>query len=234
MFEGVRRAYVLQIAYIMEAVEELGTDEALKMLEAAAKRQGAIVAREMRRTLPPGMGALDVGAEVYRRFMAEAGAEITEHRRDEASVTFLIKRCPFYDAFLDRALEMWLDRDSGVHYVPYLMGSRYSLEPRKAELKGLTQATGREEILAAIVRGLCEYQKGHLDEIGRHVGPLKTIHVTGGAVSATLIRAKQKWMHDGRYIHEQESSVKGAAMLARLYLRDPGAAARGPAIPDRE
>jgi hypothetical protein len=101
MFDGVRRAYVLQIAYIMEVVEELGTDEALRMLDEAARRQGSIVAREMRRTLPAGMGALDVGAEVYRRFMADAGAEITEHSRDEASVTFLVKRCPFYEAFLD-------------------------------------------------------------------------------------------------------------------------------------
>ena len=82
MFDGVKRAYVLQIAYIMEVVEERGTDEALRMLDDAAKRQGAIVAREMRRTLPEGLDVLDVGAEVYRRFMADAGAEITEHRRD--------------------------------------------------------------------------------------------------------------------------------------------------------
>jgi len=101
MFEGVRRAYVLQIAYLMEVVEELGTDEALRMLDDAARRQGSIVAREMRTTLPEGMGALDVGAEVYRRFMADAGVDITEHRRDETSVTFLVRRCPFYEAFLD-------------------------------------------------------------------------------------------------------------------------------------
>jgi len=101
MFDGVKRAYVLQIAYIMEVIEEQGTDEALRMLDDAAKRQGAIVAREMRRTLPEGLDVLDVGAEVYRRFMADAGAEITEHKRDEESVTFLIRRCPFYEAFLD-------------------------------------------------------------------------------------------------------------------------------------
>lgn len=126
----------------------------------------------------------------------------------------------FYDEFLSRTLDAWLDRDSGLRYVPYLMGSRYCLEPRKAELMGLTQTTGREEILAAIVRGLCEYQKGHLDEIERHVPLPETIHITGGAVNAALIRAKQRWMRAGRYVHEQESSVKGAAMLARLYLKN--------------
>ena len=101
MFTGVKRAYVLQIAYIMEAVERLGTDEALGMLDKAAERQGSIVAREMRRTLPAGLTPLEVGAEVYRRFMSDAGADITEHRRDETNVTFLVRRCPFYEAFLD-------------------------------------------------------------------------------------------------------------------------------------
>jgi len=42
------------------------------------------------------------------------------------------------------------------------------------------------------------------------------IHLTGGAVSPALIRARQKWMQPGEYVHEEESSVRGAAMLARL------------------
>ncbi|MHC4357056.1 MAG: FGGY-family carbohydrate kinase, partial [Planctomycetota bacterium] len=75
----------------------------------------------------------------------------------------------FFDEFLPQAIETWLDRDSGVNYVPYLMGSRYSLDPLKAQLSGLTQQTTREEILAAIVRGLCAYQKSHLDQIEKDV-----------------------------------------------------------------
>jgi xylulokinase len=122
----------------------------------------------------------------------------------------------FYDIFIPRAIDAWLDRDSGVTYTPYLMGSRYSLDPLKAELLGLTQTTGREEILAAIVRGLCEYQSNHLRDIERHLPLQRTIHLTGGAVSPALIRAKRKWMRDGDYVHEEDSSVKGAALLARL------------------
>jgi xylulokinase len=125
----------------------------------------------------------------------------------------------FFDDFLPRAVDAWLDRDSGVTYVPYLMGSRYSLEPLKAELHGLTQTTTREEILAAIVRGLCQYQKRHLDEIERDVPLRDTIHISGGAVNPALIRAKQKWMRPARYLHEDDSSAKGAALLARLYLQ---------------
>ena len=123
----------------------------------------------------------------------------------------------FYDAFVPQAIDAWLDRNPGVTYTPYLMGSRYSQEALKAELLGLTQTTTREEILAAIVRGLCQYQSNHLREIQRHVPLQTTIHLTGGAVSPALIRAKQKWLRLADYIHEEDSSVKGAALLARLY-----------------
>jgi len=123
----------------------------------------------------------------------------------------------FYDRFLPQALEAWLDRDPSVTYTPYLMGSRYSQQPLKAELLGLTQTTTREEILAAIVRGLCCYQANHLHEIETRVPLDTTIHLTGGAVNEALIRAKRKWLRDCAYRHEEESSVKGAALLARLW-----------------
>ena len=101
MFDGVRRAYDLQILYVMKVIEQLGTDKALELLEEASKRQGIIIAREMRRKLPKDLSSLQIGAEVYRRFMEDAGAEIKVHKQDEHSVTFLINRCPFFEAFLD-------------------------------------------------------------------------------------------------------------------------------------
>jgi len=125
----------------------------------------------------------------------------------------------FYNSFLPQAIEQWLDRESGITYTPFLMGSRYSLEPLKAQLLGLTQQTTREEILAAIVKGLCEYQKSHLQEIEKNI-PLKNIiHVTGGATSPALIKAKSKWYRDCEYIHDEQSSMRGAAMLAKKYLQ---------------
>ncbi|MEA3225285.1 MAG: FGGY family carbohydrate kinase [Planctomycetota bacterium] len=126
----------------------------------------------------------------------------------------------FYERFLPRAIEIWLDRESGVIYVPYLMGSRYSLDPLKAQLSGLTQQTTREEILAAIVRGLCEYQKSHLDEIEKNVPLQHVIHVTGGATNPALIRAKTKWMCDCEYVYNEQSSMKGAAMLGQKYIEN--------------
>ena len=118
------------------------------------------------------------------------------------------------------SIETWLDCESGVTYVPYLMGSRYSQEPLKAQLLGLTQQTTREEILAGIVRGLCEYQKAHLEEIGKNVTLQNVIHVTGGATNPALMRAKSKWMRDCEYVYEEQSSMKGAALLGMKYIEN--------------
>jgi sugar (pentulose or hexulose) kinase len=128
----------------------------------------------------------------------------------------------FYDEFLPRAVKKWLGRESSVTYVPYLMGSRYSLEPLKAQLLGLTHETTREQILTAIVKGLCEYQKAHLDEIGKNVSLQDVIHVTGGAINPALIRAKSKWMRNCEYVFDEQSSMKGAAMLGQRYIESLG------------
>ena len=136
----------------------------------------------------------------------------------------------FYQDFMPKAVDCWLERESSVSYTPYLMGSRYSQEPLKAEFLGMTPVTTREELMAALVRGLAEYQREHLKEISL-VQPIKpVVHVTGGAVNPSLINAKRKWMMPGaEYVFEEQSSMKGAAMLALKCLeegrQDTGAAA---------
>lgn len=126
----------------------------------------------------------------------------------------------FHRHFIPQALDRWLERESGVTYVPYLSGSRYSLEPLKASFAGLTAETTRDELLAALVRGLCHYQRAHLEEIGTRVPLAREIHVTGGAVSPALMRAKKRWMRDCDYRHQEESSMKGAALLGLKHLKE--------------
>lgn len=126
----------------------------------------------------------------------------------------------FFDDFMERSVETWLHRESGVTYIPYLMGSRYSLEPLKAEFRGMTPETSRSELLAALVKGLCLYQRENLKEVSIET-PLKNrILVSGGAVNPTLIRAKNKWMKKSEYRFEHESSLRGAAMLGQRFLRN--------------
>ncbi len=124
----------------------------------------------------------------------------------------------YYTDFIPRAIDLWLNRESGVTYIPFLMGSRYSLQPLKAEFRGLTQETSREELLAALVRGLYEYQRENLKEISLEIPLADEILVSGGAVNEALIRAKTRWMRNSSYRFETESSLKGAAMLGRKFL----------------
>ena len=133
----------------------------------------------------------------------------------------------FHRQFVPQAIETWLERESGVTYVPFLMGSRYSLEPLKAAFTGLTAETSREEMLAALVKGLCRYQREHLKEISMKVALAKEIHVTGGAVSPAIIRAKKAWMRDSLYLHQEESSMRGAALLGLKYLQKEGSLEQG-------
>jgi predicted ArsR family transcriptional regulator len=98
---GVRRGYALLFLFLMEVIEELGTDCGLEMLHRAIEKQADIVARELRRSLPEGLTPLDTGLQVYGRFMGDTGADVEIHRRDEASVTVRVRRCPFYEALLE-------------------------------------------------------------------------------------------------------------------------------------
>ncbi|MBN1836551.1 MAG: hypothetical protein JW820_11920, partial [Spirochaetales bacterium] len=124
----------------------------------------------------------------------------------------------FYGEFVPSALERWLEEPSAVRYVPYLMGSRYSLEPLKAQFTGLTRQSTREELCAAMVRGLCEYQREHLKEVALELPLRDPIYVTGGANTPAVIRAKRRWMRPCGYEHREQSSVKGAALLGYRHL----------------
>ncbi|UCH56829.1 MAG: L-2-amino-thiazoline-4-carboxylic acid hydrolase [Candidatus Bathyarchaeota archaeon] len=105
MFEGVRRSYALLILLLMEIIEELGTDRGLEMLQTSVEKQAAIIARELRRKIPENSDLLDTSNLVYRAFMEEAGAELAVHEKTEDSITYRVKRCPFYEAFLDVGID---------------------------------------------------------------------------------------------------------------------------------
>jgi sugar (pentulose or hexulose) kinase len=98
------------------------------------------------------------------------------------------------------------------------MGSRYSHEKLTAAFTGITQETTREELLAAMVKGLCAYQGEHLKEIGVKVPLQPQIYVTGGAINDYIIAVKAKWMRNCEYVYCEESSMRGAAMLGSAYI----------------
>ena len=123
----------------------------------------------------------------------------------------------FFDNFVPSALKSYATKQSSVEYIPFLMGSRYSLAELKAGFVNLTQDTTREEMLVAMVRSLCSYQRNHLDELDQKVLLSNKIYITGGAVNEAIIEAKSKWYRAADYCFTEQSSMKGAAKLAAKY-----------------
>jgi len=99
--EGVRRGYTLLALYIIEVIKDLGTQPSLDKLLEAADKQGVLISNEMKKRILPGLTLIETGSRVYTGFMNDAGAEVRVHRSDSTSVTFIVRRCPFHEAFLE-------------------------------------------------------------------------------------------------------------------------------------
>jgi len=98
--------------------------------------------------------------------------------------------------------------------MPYLQGSRYSLEPLKAGFDSLTTETTRDDFLLALLKGNACYQADHLTEVGRLVPLGGTVMVSGGgAVIPGMLEVKRRWMGDYKYVYQDQFSLLGAAML---------------------
>jgi xylulokinase len=124
----------------------------------------------------------------------------------------------FYTVYLNRAIDSYLESGQQERYIPYLAGSRYSTELLTASFSKLNLETTRERLLGALVKGNCQYHKENLDEVAAHVQLNGAIHLTGGSATPALIRAKKIWMRDCDYVFQEQSSVKGAALLSRYYF----------------
>ncbi|MGD0497204.1 MAG: FGGY family carbohydrate kinase [Bryobacteraceae bacterium] len=130
----------------------------------------------------------------------------------------------FYERYVPGALAGFFDdprrdaRESALpEYIPYLGGSRYSLERMKAGFNGLTLGTTRDDLLLSVIRGNALYHRQHLEEVGKLVALGKRIVTTGGGASIPgYLAAKRRWTGDFEYKFRDQSSELGAAVLARL------------------
>ena len=105
MFEGVRRSYTLLFLFLIEVIEELGTDKSLKMLQVSIEKQAEVIHRELLKKLPEDYTPMEVGDAVYRNFMGAAGANVVVHERNKSTITYRVTRCPFYEALIDLGID---------------------------------------------------------------------------------------------------------------------------------
>ena len=102
-------------------------------------------------------------------------------------------------------------------YVPYLGGSRYSLERLKGSFSGLTLETTRDDLLLSIVRGNAAYLGGHLREVAGLVPVGRRVGISGGGATIRgMLEARRRWTGDFEYV------VPGPVLAARRGDPRPG------------
>jgi xylulokinase len=120
--------------------------------------------------------------------------------------------------FLDNPLNGLLEKELPI-FIPYLQGSRYSTEMLTATYSKLTLATTREMMLLAMIKSNLSYQREHLDEVRKLIKLKNKIYTTGGgATIKRFLDAKERWTGKFDYELQEQSSLRGAAMLGKWHL----------------
>ena len=142
----------------------------------------------------------------------------------------------YYSAYVPGVLEAFFrssDLDAREaelpEYLPFLAGSRYSLDRRTADLSGLTLETTREDLLLSLVRGNATYLGGHLREVAELVPIGDRVGISGGGARIRgMLDARRRWTGEFEYVFQDQSSLLGAAILGQIYqsgrLPGPGQA----------
>lgn len=104
-------------------------------------------------------------------------------------------------------------------YLPFLGGSRYSMEQLKASFTGVTLETTRDHLMLSLIRGNALYHAEHLKEVSDMVRLGRKITMSGGGAKLPgFIEAKKRWTGDFEYEYHDQSSLHGAAILGQFYL----------------
>jgi xylulokinase len=129
----------------------------------------------------------------------------------------------FYQEFVPQTIAAHLSQaepndDTLPEYVPYLQGSRYSLENLTAAFSNVTLETDRQRMLLGLLRGNLRYVGGHLKEVSRFIELKQPIVTTGGGAKIQgMDLLKKRWMATSEYHYQDQSSLLGAAMLGKMY-----------------
>lgn len=132
----------------------------------------------------------------------------------------------FYQQYVPGVLEAFLAdpdadaREAGLpEYAPFLAGSRYSLERVTGSFAGVTLETTRDDLLLSLIRGNMQYLGGHLREVAALVRLGGKVGISGGGAAIRgMLEARRRWTGPFEYVFQDQSSLRGAAMLGRIHL----------------
>ncbi len=104
---------------------------------------------------------------------------------------------------------------AGVRFDPYLAGERTSVEQRQGAFRGLTLATTREQMLAAIIESLAEASAARLTLLEKQndlpIG--RTVAVSGGKSDRLDKLMHRDWPGKWRFKSVDEATLRGLGTL---------------------
>ncbi|HVT89909.1 MAG TPA: FGGY family carbohydrate kinase [Tepidisphaeraceae bacterium] len=104
-----------------------------------------------------------------------------------------------------------------VKFEPYMAGDRSSVEQRSAELRGLSLATTREQILSAIVDALAAASADRLALLKQTGTPMhRDVLISGGGGGDLAKIMHRDWPGNWRFTVEKEATMRGLAVLAEM------------------
>jgi xylulokinase len=102
-------------------------------------------------------------------------------------------------------------------YMPYLGGSRYSVESLTAAFSRLTLETTREDLLLSLIRGNAMYLGEHLRDVAELVRIGHRVGISGGGARIRgMLDARRRWTGEYEYVFQDQSSLLGAAILGQI------------------
>ncbi|GAA3560309.1 L-fuculokinase [Microlunatus spumicola] len=128
-----------------------------------------------------------------------------------------LSRETFYEELVPAALEAWPE-DGEVTFAPYLTGDRQSLEKRTATWSGLTLATTREEMLAAVLKSMNRVLAGTLRQASEVVELKPVVKLTGGMSDEHYLALKKREMPGFDFEVVDNCPILGNVWLARRGL----------------
>lgn len=126
-----------------------------------------------------------------------------------------VSREDFYGLLVPRALDGYAD-DETVTFQPYLTGDRQSLEPKAGQWDGLTLATTREQMLAAMAKAMVRVLATTVERAGSVVRLHPEIKISGGLATEPFLRLKRSTFPGFDFQVVENCSVLGNVRLAQM------------------
>lgn len=127
-----------------------------------------------------------------------------------------ISRDEFYRTFVAKALDEHMD-DDAVTFDPYLTGDRQSMEVKTGAWHGLTLATTREEMLAALLKSMARVLSATICQAKDIVELKSVIKLSGGLSNEPYLRLKRREIPGFAFEVVDNCPIRGNVRLAQRY-----------------